>query len=376
VFPKHLPYAMIGSAVVSGVFVSAYIRLSHRVRLQSLIIVTLLFFSLSFVVFWWAVRYSYRGVYLLIYAWVCAMGAMGPMMGWTLANYTLTTREARRLFGFIGAGAILGATFVGFFTADVINHGHLRPKTLLLVVALLLGFCILLVKALFRRTGERLRAVSLTPAAGQGAPRDFRQSVNVIRSSRYLLLITALIAIGCLATSILGYQFKLIAKAAFGHNTAGLTAFFGRFYGYMGLATFVFQLALTGPLLRIFGIRLTLFVLPAVLMGSSVGVLFDPSLVSGSILRGSHYLLRYSLDTSSRELLYRPVSPQLKVQVKSFIDTFVWRSADGIAGLALLFFANTLKFNPAQVSLVNIVILGGWIAIAYGVRRQYLTVLR
>jgi len=33
VFPKHLPYAMIGSALVIGAFVSAYIRLSHRLRL-------------------------------------------------------------------------------------------------------------------------------------------------------------------------------------------------------------------------------------------------------------------------------------------------------------------------------------------------------
>src|SRR5438874_1845082 len=139
VFPRHLPYAMIGSAMVIGFFVSAYIRLSHRVRLESLITGTLLFFSLSFIVFWWATQYPYRIVYLLVYAWVYAMGAMGPMMGWTLANYTLTTREARRLFGFIGAGAILGATFVGFFTADVMNHGHLRPKTLLLVMAFLVA---------------------------------------------------------------------------------------------------------------------------------------------------------------------------------------------------------------------------------------------
>src|SRR5690242_9035326 len=86
VFPKHLPYAMIGSAVVIGVFISAYIRLSHRLRLETLINCTLLFFSVSFVVFWWAVQYSYRPVYLLIYAWVYAIGAIGPMMGWTLAN--------------------------------------------------------------------------------------------------------------------------------------------------------------------------------------------------------------------------------------------------------------------------------------------------
>src|SRR5208337_1091870 len=94
------------------------------------------------------------------------------------------------------------------------------------------------------------------------------------------------------------------------------------------------------------------------------------------ILRGSHYLLRYSLDKSSTELLYLPVPAEAKSQVKSFIDTFVWRSADGVAGLTLLLFANVLKFSPSRVSLVNLVFLVGWVGIAYGVRGEYLKVLR
>ncbi|HLW78502.1 MAG TPA: HEAT repeat domain-containing protein, partial [Terriglobia bacterium] len=214
------------------------------------------------------------------------------------------------------------------------------------------------------------------PAAGHDAPKNFYQSVRAIRRSRYLLLLTSLIAIGCLATSILGYQFFLIAKGSFGHNTAALTAFVARFYGYMGLITLVFQLALTGPLLRTFGIRLTLFALPMSLLASSVGVFFDTGLITGSLLRGSHYILRYSLDKSSTELLYLPVAPEVKSQVKSFIDTFVWRSADGMAGLLLLLFANVLKFGPGKVSLVNICILLGWVGVAYGVRNEYLNVLR
>jgi AAA family ATP:ADP antiporter len=376
VFPKHLPYAMIGSAITIGAFVSVYIRLSHRLRLELLIIASLLFFALCFACFWWLTRFPSRWVYLLVYIWVYAAGAMGPMMGWTLANYVLTTREARRIFAFIGAGAILGGTLVSFITADVVTHHLVQPKTLLLAIAFMLMVCALLVRLLFRSRRQRLAAVSLAPTAGHSTPKNFGQSFRVIRGSRYLLLVTALIAIGCLATCILGYQFKLIAKAAYSGNPAGLTAFFGRFNGYMGLASLVFQLALTGPLLRAFGIRVTLFALPVTLMGSTLAVLLAPTLLTVGILRGSHYILRYSLDKSSTELLYLPVSPEVKNQVKSFIDTFVWRSADGIAGLTLLLFGNVLKFSPSQVGLVNLVFLATWIAIAYGARREYLNVLR
>src|SRR2546422_346118 len=81
------------------------------------------------------------------------------MMGWTLANYVLTTREARRIFALIQLGPILGGMFVGFLTADVIHHGHLRPNALLLVVALILVGCAMLVKLLFQRAGQRLAEV-------------------------------------------------------------------------------------------------------------------------------------------------------------------------------------------------------------------------
>ena len=376
VYPKRLlPYAMIGASLTSGAFVPAYIRLSQRLRLELLINTTLLFFALLFACFWWLTRFSFRWVYFLIYVLVYAVGAMGPMMGWILANYVLTTREARRLFAFIGAGGILGGTFVSFFTADLVRRAHV-PQTLLLVITTMLVVCALLVKLLCRSTQERLAAAGVAPTASHSTPKNFAQSFTLIRGSRYLLLLTLFIIVGCLATCILEYQFKIIAQAAYSRNSVALTAFFGRFYGYMGLVSLVFQLAVTGPLLSAFGIRAALFVLPVVLMGGSLGVLLAPTLLMGGILRGSHYVLRYSLDKSSTELLYLPVAPEVKNQVKSFIDTFVWRSADGIAGLTLLLFANALKFGPSRVSLVNLVFLTGWIAIAHGVRREYLNVLR
>ena len=45
--------------------------------------------------------------------------------------------------------------------------------------------------------------------------------MKLIRNSRYLVMITGLIAIGCLTTCILGYQFKLLSKEHFGAGTEG-----------------------------------------------------------------------------------------------------------------------------------------------------------
>jgi AAA family ATP:ADP antiporter len=369
VYPKHLPHAIVATAFVVGMVVSAYIRLSHRLRLQPLIAGSLLFFAGAFALFWWLSKGHARLAYPLIYILVYTVGAMGPTIGWTLANYLLTTREARRVFGFIGAGAILGGTFCGFLT-HAATPRYVRPETLLLLVAAFLAACAVLVRLLFRK---RL-GLPDAPAAHE-TPKNLGQSLALIFESRYLLLIAALVAIGCASTTIIGYQFKMTARDSFA-NKEQLAAFFGSFNGYMGLASFVLQLTLTGRLLHSFGIRVTLFVLPVVFLGGSTAVLLAPSLLTACILKGSHNLLRFSLDKSSTELLYLPVAPEVKSQVKSFIDTFIWRVADGLAGLVLLGFATGWRFSVSRISLVNFVFLFTWMAIAAGVRREYLNVLR
>ena len=55
-------------------------------------------------------------LFIVIYIWVGVFCVLAPSQVWTLANYVLTTREAKRSFGFIGSGAILGWIVGGFAT--------------------------------------------------------------------------------------------------------------------------------------------------------------------------------------------------------------------------------------------------------------------
>ncbi len=376
-YKNYLPHAIMGTAVVVGVFAAIYIRLSHRLRMDWVMIGSLLFMAVSFLAFWLPTRSGSTWVYPFVYMWVYLTGAVGPAMGWTLANYVLTTREARRVFGFIGAGACLGAPVAAFVTADLVHGRHARPETMLVVMAMMLVVCAVIVKALFQQGRQRMAEIGTAPSADDDTPRTFYAIWKFIRTSRYLLLITALIAIGCASTTVIWVQFRLIATDHYAGNKVALAAFFGRFNGYMGIAAFLLQMLLTGHLLRKLGIRVMLPMLPIVLLSGSMAVLVAPVLLTAIILKGSHSLLRFTVDKSTAELLYLPVAPpNIKNQIKSFIDGFVWRTADGLAGVALYFFANRLHFSTGQLSLLNFVFLGTWIVVAFAVRKEYLNVLR
>ena len=65
----------------------------------------------------------------------------------------------------------------------------------------------------------------------------------------------------------------------------------------------------------------------------------------------------------------------MKIQVKSFIDSVVWRFGDGLAGFTLIIFATFLHFTPSQICWISLVLLGLWLATARVARRQYVATL-
>jgi hypothetical protein len=222
---------------------------------------------------------------------------------------------------------------------------------------------------------QRPSTEDLEEHAGDQGPGNLLETFRLVRQSRHLQAIAALICLSSIVTTAAGWQLKAIAKATFVQKDV-LTAFLGGFQGYAGIAALVAQLLITTKLLRRFGVGVALLVLPVSLGLGSVAVAMWGTLWAATVLKGSDLVFRYSVDTSALQLLYLPVPANIKLHVKSFIDTVIWRLGDGLAGLTLLVFATHLQFTPREISWVNLVMLCGWIVAAMIARHQYVATLR
>ena len=370
-----LPYVDIAIAGLVGLAASFYIWVGHRTNLRNLQVGSLVFFALNALFFWiWAAIKTYESsaLFVIIYVWVGVFSVLAPSQVWTLANYVLTTREAKRSFGFIGSGAILGWIVGGLaLRAGVSRFG---TENMLAFVALALFTCAGIVMMIWR---DRPSYVGNdTPASGnekQSFP--LYRSMQLIRESPYLRSIAALILIAALTTTIAGWQFKAIAKAAV-PNTDELAIFFGTFSMIAGFMSLLLQLLLTGRVLRTIGVGSALFIVPTAMLMGSVGVLILGTLVAAATLKASDQVLRYSIDKATVELLYLPVPAAHTFRVKSFIDTVVYRIGDAAGGAMVLLFAAVLGWSPVQMSVVGILFVGAWMVAAYVARRQYVENLR
>ena len=370
-----LPYVDIAIAALVGVAASLYLRIGHLTNLRNLQVGSLVFFGVTSLAFWlWAATTPSESgaLFIIIYIWVGVFSVLAPSQVWTLANYVLTTREAKRSFGFIGSGAILGWIVGGWMTrAGVSRFG---TENMLAVVALALFVCAGIVVLIWRDRPSYVG--NETPASGDVRDRfPLWASLRLIRESPYLKAIAWLIAISAVTTTIAGWQFKAIAKASV-PDTDELAMFFGTFSMIAGLMSLLLQLLLTGRLLRTIGVGSALFIVPTAMLLGSAGVLLLGTLVAAAALKASDQVLRYSIDKATVELLYLPVPASHTFRVKSFIDTVVYRFGDAAGGLLVLLFAAVLGWSPVQISIIALVLVGAWMGAAYVARRQYVENLR
>ena len=271
------------------------------------------------------------------------------------ANGVFDAAQAKRIFPVLSLGGIVGAFTGGEITSFLVQNLGLATQDLLLVSAAVLALAGLLGWLVWREKFVVQDAIPETLLVEESPGSNFRSIVSSIMRSRHLTLTVGIISLTVMTASFVDFQFKTVSWQTFG-NEGELTSFLGRFYGRMSLFSLVVQALFAARLIRWVGVGGLLLVLPAVLAGGALGMFLMPGMVAAMIMRGSDITLKYSVDKTSRELLFLPIPLALKKRTKVFIDMFVDRWARGLAGGLLLLLTLVLKWDLSRIALVTLVL--------------------
>ena len=189
-------------------------------------------------------------------------------------------------------------------------------------------------------------------------------SLRLIAESPHLRVIATLVFLSSVVATIAAWQIKAVAQATFVSKDA-LAVFFGQFDGYVCLIALAAQLFLTGKVLQRFGIGIALAALPLFLIcrfthGCHLGIAVGCLLCEGK-RSGIPLFHRYG---RAAALVSAGIGSLVKLQVKSFIDTVIWRFGGGFAGVVLLIFATGLGLTPEQVGWLSLFFISLWLATA------------
>ncbi len=365
---ESLPLVYVLVAIFAGLVSLIYSKLLSRKSLNNIITNTLSWSVLILITFGILLRLNFLEGWVLyiFYIWVAIFAVLTASQFWILANIVFNPREAKRLFGFIGAGAIAGGIFGGYLTsliADLIGSENLP-----FVAAFLLVFCIPITKTIWNKEVLPGQTKFQRKKRTQGFDAN---PFALIKKSKHLTYLAVIIGISVIVAKLVDYQFSAIAALKI-PDSDELTAFFGFWFSTFNLISLGIQLFITRKVVGVFGVGTSLFILPMGIMLGALLVLVFPELWAVIFLKLIDGSLKQSVNKSAIELMALPIPLEIKNQTKSFIDVFVDSVATGISGLILLFLVTGLDLSTRFISLMIIVLFFLWIYFALKIREEYI----
>ncbi len=368
---ENLRYAYVGEGLFLILITFLYVKLSKRIARKNILFsVVTAFFASNVLVFWVLFKLGLvEWLAYLFYIWVAAYSITGVTQCWTLANDIFNPQEAKRLFGFIVSGASFGGIIGGLVTNRFAQR--VGTENLLLFAAFSLCLCIVFINEIWKheyvpsaQTGKSERAVPSVHLRE-------KSTWKLLFSSRYLLLIVALVMIAKIASTIVDNQFNSMVENTILEKHAR-TAFFGGFMAFLNGVSFFMQLILASYALRYLGIGISLLLLPIGLCFGSAATLFFPILgiaAANKIYDGS---LNYSINQLSKEILYLPIPSYIRYRIKPVIDMLAYRASKTVAGFLIILITPLLGISDQKLGLLVLLLVPFWILAAWGVRDEYM----
>lgn len=371
----RLPFAFIAVAVSAALFVQIYGKWSKTVRLNRLIIVHLGFSIFIYTGFWILFRIGIRDIWLIycFYAWVSLFGLVSASHFWMLAGYVFDAREAKRLFGFIGAGAITGGIFGGYMTkllAPVIGTDNM-----ILVCIGMMFICLIIIGHVWKTYAQSRYSERIAQARKIGKSEFTAKPLRLLGKSKHLAYLGGIIGISVVIASLVDFQYNAIASASI-TDPDELTAFFGFWLSNLSIISLTIQLFFTGRIIKHLGVISSLFFLPLGILIGAVVILINPVLWCAVILKVCDGGFKQSINRAGIELLALPIPSTMKSQGKTFVDVFIDSLATGLGGLLLILFTRQMGLSVQHISYVIMGGIGLWILFILRAKPAYIDAFR
>jgi AAA family ATP:ADP antiporter len=357
---NNLPWLFLGTLIamlVLNVPFSALVKLLPR---RQFIAISYRFFALSILAFGaalhWATPEQTIWVGRFFFIWTSVFNLFVVSIFWSMVVDIFSPEQGKRLFGFIAAGATLGAIVGSSVTASLATM--VQPDVLLIGAALLLEvatFCVRRLSLLSAKMSDRPHPERDEQPIGGGVMAGF---VDALRKP-YLLNTAIFLLLYAITSTFLYFSQASIVSTSF-TSRGEQTAFFATIDLIVNSITLVFQVFLTGRLLRWFGVAIALAMLPAISMIGFGALYVLPTLAAVASFQAVRRAGNFALTQPARQVLYTVVSREDRYKAKNFIDTAVYRAGDQVGAWSYALIG-MIGWGIKEAGVVAVVISMVWL---------------
>jgi AAA family ATP:ADP antiporter len=328
--PQAELLAKVLNMVVAFVAVAVFTWLVRHCRRQKLSFIFTAFFLACYVVYTFVIHSPGGLTVWSFYLFGDLFSTLMVATFFAFLNDSVTPDAAKRLYGLIGLGGVVGGVFGTTTVRVLIAKIHVVGW---LWICFGLGLVILAVAFGAGRMVEKN-----PPPEPEPEPSEFEQKVEgnpalegarLVFRSPYLLSIVAIVGLYEIVSTVMDFQFT--STIAHYLDGAAIGKQFSTVFAFTNIVSMLVQLFLTSLVMSRLGIGVALLVLPVAALTGSMGFMALLILWMGSALNTLDNGFSYSINQSAKEALYVPTTKDEKYKAKAFIDMFVQRFAKAVA---------------------------------------------
>ena len=390
-------YSSFGQSIILLFVVGWYARLAERWDRVTLFTRATLFCISNMIIFWFLQPNFFFGELRLMgivyYLWVGMFSVFVIAQFWTFCADIYTDERGKRMLPFIAIGATSGAA-VGSWLVDVLVGSGLMPTEALLLVAIVpLLISIFLIRkveqreAHHRKTDGEDKQKQSTDVTAPAEKASIWSGAKLVLLSKFLLLAAVVTMLAnWVNTNGENLLFRVIQESlttqAEGQGITGeasvqefirdgTTVFYGNFYFWVNIIALLLQAFIASRLLKYGGFAAIFLILPVVALTSYTLMALLPVLAVVKMMKIAENATDYSLNNTSRHVLWLPVSSTMKFRGKPAIDTLYVRLGDGLAAITVLIGVQLLTLSTAGFFTINILLVLCWLAVAVLLVREH-----
>ncbi|MCU0480697.1 MAG: hypothetical protein MUE54_05730 [Anaerolineae bacterium] len=351
-----------------------YHHLSQRLPLRRLLTFNLIF---SFILIG-VLNMAYRVIddpfpALLLLASFELIWVMNSLEFWGLAGKLFDVRQAKRLYGLMGAGEVVAIILSGFIIPVIVPH--IGTPNLLFIAMFGTALSWVMMRIITHRydVNQAQPQPDIPQADYPDMPSHHRR--------HYVLTIFALVGLTVSTLYVVDVAFYDQAARLYPDEDA-LASFLGIFFAVAGMLQLISRTVITGRLLKRYGVMIGLMIFPSLLILSGVLVLIgaglgDVMLVAWAVIlmkwldRG----LRFTLNQATVLILYQPLPNHERVPVQTRAESHIEAIAGFSMGIILLFLTNTVGLGAVGLVLLVMLICVMWLGIVWRIRKPYVQMI-
>jgi AAA family ATP:ADP antiporter len=386
---RNLPWLFTGTLVAMLVLHPPFAALVSKLPRLRFVSITYRFFMLNLLIFFVLLKFSTEAQNIWVgrafFVWISVFNLFIVSVFWAFMADTYHIGQGKRLFGFIGVGGSLGGILGSAITASLAQP--VGPVNLLLISVVLLELGVLAVRRLARISDAWGAPTALGTAvgggedpgkgaAGRGSGSDhekpiggsFLAGITHVMRSPYLLGIVVYMLLYTITATFLYFQQAEIVSVTF-DDRAVRTSFFARLDLLVNILTVGTQLFLTGRIIKLLGVAVTLAILPIMVMIGFTGLGLMPTLAVLATIQVLRRSTNFAVARPTRETLYTVLPREDKYKAKNFIDTFVYRGGDQIGAWSYAAMG-WLGLTMVGIAFAAVPIAGVWLLVALWLGRR------